>query len=222
MIKNPSGRMVPIKQNMILPTRNINPKNPSKPLQQQKQNLNQIPRALAPIFTPAPFIVALVVKKRNLYLEQISFPNIENYDVYEIIAFYNTEKLGSVGFVNYKPVNTSTWRIITKYIKQVSYNQILDIASCPNTYEEQIQHLVHTPQHLVHTPQHVPHTPEDVVHTPQHAPHTPEDVVETPQDVVETPQDVVETPQDVVETPQDVVETPKDIVETPKDVLESQ
>jgi hypothetical protein len=78
----------------------------------------------------------LVVKKRNIALEKQNYENLEKNDIYEIVSFNTTNKGASIAFVNYKPVNTSEWRVIAKYVKKIPYNNLnFNIDTCP-TFNE--------------------------------------------------------------------------------------
>ena len=141
MIKNPSGRLVPIRPGMTIPPE----QKPKNTLFKLKGSSIIKPFKL-PVHKPpgtrhhpiAPFLVVTVVKKRNILLEQQGIPDIEKYDVYEVISFHNTEKAGSVSFVNFKPSTDNIWRVTTKYVKQIPYNTMFDLDLCKNTYEENL------------------------------------------------------------------------------------
>lgn len=137
MIKNPSGRMVPRNSNMVLPA--------GTKLQQRSRKGTKI----APLPQPNPilsnkkiiqknivnypvaeYISALVVKKRNIYLESQNYTDIQNNDVYEIISLNNNPKNALIEYLNYKPKTSHTWRPITKYLKKIQYNVSYDIENC--------------------------------------------------------------------------------------------
>ena len=133
MIKNPSGRMVPYNPNMRLPN-NIQfpgsqPQLPARrnfqPQFQQPQRNPQITPTNVPkeYSLPEPqYITAVVVQKRNIYLEEQKVPDYEANDVYEIVSFYSSHKNGACAYTDYKPVDTDKWRVVAKYFKKIQYD----------------------------------------------------------------------------------------------------
>jgi hypothetical protein len=139
MIKNPSGRMVPRNTNTVLPgctkgqlqqrsrksTKMTTLNQPNPTLSNKKiiqKNIISYP--------VAEYISALVIRKRNIYLESQNYTDLQNNDVYEIISLNNNPKNALIEFLNYKPKTSDTWRPITKYIKKIQYNVSYAIENC--------------------------------------------------------------------------------------------
>lgn len=139
MIKNPSGRMVPRNPNMMLPNSVAQSQARSKKSVATKLNLTpikpvntnkEIVQKNIVSYPIATYMSALVVRKRNVYLESQNYPEVESNDIYEIISLYNNPKNGLIGYVNYKPDTNSIWRPVTKYLKKIQYNVSYKIEEC--------------------------------------------------------------------------------------------
>ena len=112
-------------------------KNPSikiAPIRNTKENGGPLPVFKLPpaVIAEIQYINALVVKKRNVFLEQQGYQN----DIYEIVAFFNNDKSGSVIYANYKPVHSFDWRILGKYLKKIPYNTDFDLDTCETLYSD--------------------------------------------------------------------------------------
>jgi hypothetical protein len=143
MIKNPSGRMVPRNPNMVLPnsqsqcqsqcqsqaqSRSRKPVSNYNP--QPVNNNREIIQKNILSYPVAEFISALVIQKRNVYLESQNYSDVESNDVYDIISLHNNYKNGLVEYLNYKPVSNSEWKPVAKYLKKVQYNVTYKIEEC--------------------------------------------------------------------------------------------
>jgi hypothetical protein len=80
-------------------------------------------------------LYVLAVKKRNLYMENKVFIDIEKYDVYQVICFYNNERGATLAYTYYEPCNCKEWRVLSKVLKKVSYNSNVDIDKCETVQE---------------------------------------------------------------------------------------
>ena len=78
----------------------------------------------------ATYMSALVVKKRNIYLESQNYSEVDANDIYEIVSLYNNPKNGLIAYVNYNPVSSDTWRPVAKYLKKIQYNVTYKIEEC--------------------------------------------------------------------------------------------
>ena len=132
MIKNPSGRMVPYNPNMRLPNNIQFPgSKPQLPVRRNFQNQFQpsrnpqinhinVPKEYS---LPQPqYITAVVVQKRNIYLEEQKVPDYDAHDIFEIVSFYSSHKNGACAYTDYKPVHTDKWRVVAKYFKKIQYD----------------------------------------------------------------------------------------------------
>jgi hypothetical protein len=140
MIKNPSGRMVPRNlvpnansQSQARPARRGGPSGNLKLSNSQNKQANTnkaiIPKNIIG-YPVAEYISALVIKKRNVYLESQNYSGIESQDVYEIVSLNNNPKNGLVEYLNYKPIANENWKPITKYLKKIQYNVSYKIENC--------------------------------------------------------------------------------------------
>ena len=138
MIKNPSGRMVARNPNMMLPSSAQVQARPKKAVA-TNVNLNhnihmtpnkEIVHKNIVSYPIATYMSALVVRKRNIYLESQNYPDLEANDIYEIVSLYNNPKNGLIEYLNYKPVSSGTWRPVTKYLKKIQYNVTYKIEEC--------------------------------------------------------------------------------------------
>jgi hypothetical protein len=140
MIKNPSGRMVPRNPNMMLPNSGQVQARPKRDAPNTtKFNLTdnkavntnrEIVQKNIVSYPIATYMSALVVKKRNIYLESQNYGDLEANDIYEIVGLYNNPKNGLIEYLNYMPVSSSTWRPVTKYLKKIQYNVRYRIEEC--------------------------------------------------------------------------------------------
>jgi hypothetical protein len=139
MIKNPSGRMVPRKPNMLLPTSQTHAQGRCKKAPSSNTGLNlsqnnssnkEVSQKNVIGYPIATYMSALVVRKRNVYLESQNYPDVDANDVYEIVSLYNNPKNGLIAYVNYKPETGSTWRPVSKYLKKIQYNVTYKIEEC--------------------------------------------------------------------------------------------
>lgn len=149
MIKNPSGRMVPRNPNMMLPN-SVQVQARSKKAvatTSTKFNLSQntpvntnkeIAQKNIVSYPIATYMSALVVRKRNVYLESQNYPDIEANDIYEIVSLYNNPKNGLIEYVNYKPDTSCIWRPVTKYLKKIQYNVNYKIEECETLDESNL------------------------------------------------------------------------------------
>ena len=134
MIKNPLGRMVPYNPNMVLPY-NTHFQGPSVAMNQAQHapfRPGPPPPDVSKIYSlPEPeYITAVVVQKRNIYLEENNVPDYQANDVYEIVSFYTSHKNGAAAYTDYKPVNTDKWRVVAKHFKKIQHNVPFDITTC--------------------------------------------------------------------------------------------
>lgn len=146
MIKNPSGRMVPRNlvphaqsqsQSQSRPSRKAQPG--STRLTNKQVNTNKpITQKNIIGYPVVEYMSALVIKKRNVYLESQNYSEIEKQDVYEIVSLHNNPKNGLVEYLNYKPVTTENWRPITKYLKKIQYNVCYKIENCETIQENSL------------------------------------------------------------------------------------
>jgi hypothetical protein len=136
MIKNASGRMVPIHAGMNIPCQQQGPpRRNAPPAQYHRSNFDpQKPNATKKTSTyvppPPEYITAVVIQKRNIYMEEQKLENVADYDTYEIVSFYNNHRNGASAYTNYLPVTTDKWRDIAKYIKKAQFNVPFDPQSC--------------------------------------------------------------------------------------------
>ena len=138
MIKNPSGRMVARNPNMMLPS---SAQVQARPKRDVATNVNlnhnihmtpnkEIVQKNIVSYPIATYMSALVVRKRNVYLESQNYPDVEANDIYEIVSLYNNPKNGLIEYLNYKPHTSSSWRPVTKYLKKIQYNVSYKIEEC--------------------------------------------------------------------------------------------
>ena len=85
--------------------------------------------------TPTQALYVLAVKKRNLYMENKVFIDIEKYDVYQVVCFYNNERGATLAYTYYEPCNCKQWRVLSKVLKKVPYNSNVDIDKCETVQE---------------------------------------------------------------------------------------
>ena len=140
MIKNPSGRMVPRNPNMMLPSSAQVQARPKRDVpnttrfnlsENKPVNTNrEIVQKNIVSYPIATYMSALVVKKRNIYLESQNYSEVDSNDIYEVVALYNNPKNGLIAYLNYKPVSSGTWRPVTKYLKKIQYNVTYKIEEC--------------------------------------------------------------------------------------------
>ena len=138
MIKNPSGRMVARNPNMMLPSSAQVQQRPKRDVATNvnlNHNIHMMPnKEIAQknivSYPIATYMSALVVRKRNIYLESQNYPDVEANDIYEIVSLYNNPKNGLIEYLNYKPVSSGTWRPVTKYLKKIQYNVTYKIEEC--------------------------------------------------------------------------------------------
>jgi len=124
MRMNTTGKMA-VRSNKTMPMK-------IAPIKNTKEIAGPLPIFKQPpiVETSIQYITALVVKKRNIALE---LQGVEN-NIYEIIAFFNNDKAGSVIYSNYKPINTSEWRVLGKYVKKIPYNTDFNLENCETIY----------------------------------------------------------------------------------------
>ena len=140
MIKNPSGRMVPRNPNMVLPSSQTQAQARAKKavtgintrlkLSERKPTNKEVAPKNIIGYPIATYMSALVIRKRNVYLESQNYSDVENNDVYEIVSLHNNPKNGLIAYVNYKPETGSTWRPVSKYLKKIQYNVTYKIEEC--------------------------------------------------------------------------------------------
>ena len=85
--------------------------------------------------TSSQSLYVLAVKKRNLYMENKVFIDIEKYDVYQVVCFYNNERSATLAYTYYEPCNCKQWRVLSKVLKKVPYNSNVDIDKCETVQE---------------------------------------------------------------------------------------
>lgn len=124
------GKLVPIPTSTHLPevpqyTQPLQSQNDSPVILNSTQNVQ----------STTQYLYVLAVKKRNLYIENKVFIDIEKYDVYEVICFYNNERGATLAYTYYTPNNSDQWRVISKVLKRTPYNSNVDIDKCETLQE---------------------------------------------------------------------------------------
>ncbi len=122
-----NGKLIPI------PTTELRLYN--EPVVNQTDLVNRSSQNLSGVNSiPQPLYV-LAVKKRNLYMENKVLDDIDKYDVYEVVCFYNNEKAATLAYTYYTPNNSDQWRVISKVLKRTPYNSNVDIDKCETLQE---------------------------------------------------------------------------------------
>jgi hypothetical protein len=86
------------------------------------------------LFPKIQYISALVVRKKNLILEA----NGINHYIYEIVAFFNTDKAATVIYTNYKGFTDREYRVVNKYVKKIPFNSDFSLERCETIYEDRL------------------------------------------------------------------------------------
>jgi hypothetical protein len=86
------------------------------------------------LFPKIEYISGLVVRKKNLILEA----NGVNHYIYEIVAFFNTDKAASVIYTNYKGFTDREYRVVNKYVKKIPFNSDFSLERCETIYEDRL------------------------------------------------------------------------------------
>jgi hypothetical protein len=102
----------------------------------QPQHIQMLESLIAQPASPLQYIAdsmwCVVVKKRNVALELLNYPDFQKNDVYQILSFHTTHKGANIAYINLKIVNSDEWRIISKYIIKIPYNSVnFNIEFCP-------------------------------------------------------------------------------------------
>ena len=107
--------------------RNTNPVMGSLPLRQPMNVQDNL-------FPKIEYISGLVVRKKSLRLEVQGV----NHYIYEIVAFFNTDKAASVIYTNYRGGYDSEYRVVNKYVKKIPFNTDFSLKMCETIYEDRL------------------------------------------------------------------------------------
>ena len=107
--------------------KNTNPVMGSLPLRQPMNVQDNL-------FPKIEYISGLVVRKKSLRLEVQGV----NHYIYEIVAFFNTDKAASVIYTNYRGGYDEEYRVVNKYVKKIPFNTDYSLKMCETVYEERL------------------------------------------------------------------------------------
>ena len=86
------------------------------------------------LFPKIEYISGLVVRKKSLRLEAQGI----NHYIYEILAFFNSDKAATVIYTNYKGGYDEEYRVVNKYVKKIPFNTDFSLKMCETVYEERL------------------------------------------------------------------------------------
>jgi hypothetical protein len=102
----------------------------------QPEHVEMLERLISEPASPLQYIAdsmwCVVVKKRNVALELLNYPDFQKNDVYQILSFHTSHKGANIAYLNLQIVKSEEWRILCKYIIKIPYNSVnFNIEFCP-------------------------------------------------------------------------------------------